>query len=128
MRLLTASTQYDDWKGTVAADNADIAKEIDSVFESTGKVTDDDFLVAFEFFAGENSVHLFGYYHPKSNSAGGWIPSLKKDFEEKSGAIPLKRVQAKLTLEEFFSYFKRFSVVLAQDDIGIIGREVEFSD
>jgi hypothetical protein len=66
-----ASTQYGDWKGTAAADEhgGGPNPSFDDMFEATGKVDkDNEVLIGFEFFAGEVSFFLYGYYHLKSQS------------------------------------------------------------
>ena len=125
-----AGTQYGDWKGTAAADEPGADSSFEELFEATGKVDKDkEVLIGFEFYAGEMSFYLAGYYHPTSNSnPEGWGPSLNDDFKRNAEPIRVKQVKVDLTLEQFFRYFKRFNVVMVQDGLDIIGREYEVAE
>ena len=127
-----AGTQYGDWKGTAAADEyGGGARYFDEVFEATGEVDKEtEILVGFEFFAVEGYFFLQGFYHKKSNSpdVGGWVPTLNQDFQDKPGPIQTKQVKAKIAQDEFFKYFKRFSVVLLARGLDIIGRDYEVAE
>lgn len=131
MLSFQASTQYGDWKGTVAADEyGGGASSLEEVFEATGKVNkNNEILIGFEFYAGEGYFFLCGYYHPKSQSPdiGGWIPTLNRDFQREQGPIQVKQVKVEVTQEEFFRYFKRFNVVFVEHNLDIIGREYEIT-
>lgn len=125
-----ASTQYTDWKGSAAADVYGPDRSFEELFEATGLVDNkNEFLIAFEFYAGEGYFFLAGYFHPKSESNDlGWVPSLRDDFNTNSGTIRVRKIEVKLTLEQFFKYFKRFNVVLIRDGLDISGREFEISE
>jgi len=123
-----AGTQYGDWKGTAAADEfGDATDDFDELFEATGKVDlEEEIMIDFEFYAGEGHFNLAGFFHPKSTSNKlGWVPSLNDDFKDDQKPIPVRKVEVKLTLEEFFKYFKRFNVVLNRSSIDISGRDYE---
>ncbi|EPT5087425.1 hypothetical protein ACVRBD_004466, partial [Salmonella enterica subsp. enterica] len=56
----TASVQYDDWKGSVAADNADLT-DFHRYLENNGQLAQDETLHAIEFFSGNNFVAVHAY-------------------------------------------------------------------
>jgi hypothetical protein len=124
-----ANTQYGDWKGTAAADeHGGGDTSIEELFEATGHVNkDNEILIGLEFYASEGFFFLRGYYHPKSQGSdvGGWIPTLNRDFQKEHGPIRVKSLKVEITRDEFFKYFKRFSVVLVERNLDIIGREYE---
>jgi hypothetical protein len=127
MTRFAAGTQYGDWKGTAAADEFGADSSFKELFKATGKVdTENEILIGFEFYAGEGHFYLAGYFHPKSNSnILGWIPSLNDDFNGKTEPIQVRKIEVKLTLVQFFKYFKRFNVVLVQHGLDICGRDYE---
>ena len=126
-----AGVQYGDWKGTAAADEYGAGDNtFDELFEAAGDVDKkNELLIAFEFYAGEGYTFLRGYFHPKSDSTdGGWIPSLNHDFGRNTNPIRVRKVDVKITLDEFFKHFKRFDVVLVQSGLDIIGREYDITN
>lgn len=129
MSSFEASTQYGDWKGTAAADEFGAERSFEELFEATGKVDkENEILIAFEFYAGEGTFMLFGYFHPKSETTAlGWIPSLNEDFKRKPGSIPVRKVEVEISLDKFFEYFKRFNVVMIHRGLDISGRDFEIS-
>ena len=127
MPTFQAGVQYGDWKGTAAADEfGDARRDLEDLFQAKGKVDiENDILIAFEFFIGENDFfYLMGFFHPKSEStADGWIPSLNHDFDENTDPIRVKQVKVDISLSEFLAFLKRFSVVLVRQGLDISGRE-----
>ena len=129
MTSFKAGTQYGDWKGTAAADEHGADSSFEELFEATGKVKENEVLIAFEFYAGEGTFFLAGYFHPKSDSnPDGWGPSLNDDFNSNADPIKVKQVRVELTLEKFFRYFKRFNVVLIARSLNISGRDYKVSE
>ncbi len=121
-----ASTQFGDWHGTAAADEyGGGANDFDEVFTATGQVDlENEIMIGFEFFAGEGYFFLAGYFHSKpAMNTLGWIPALNEEFQNAPGLIHVKRVKAEITMEQFFKYFKRFSVILLSRGLDISGRE-----
>jgi hypothetical protein len=127
MTNFTAGTQYGDWKGTASADEFIPRTSFEKLFEATGKVDkENDVLIGFEFYAEEEFFFLAGYYHPKSSSnPNGWGPSLNDDFNRTDESIRIQKIEIKLTLEQFFKYFKRFNVVMIKKGLDIIGRDYD---
>jgi hypothetical protein len=85
MLVFEAQTQYKDWKGTAAAEEYGAGGvSFEQVLEATGTVEKEkEFLIGFEFHAGEDSFVLYAYYHPKSQvpGTGGTIPTLDLQFK-----------------------------------------------
>jgi hypothetical protein len=103
-------------------------RSIEEVFEATGKVTDEELLIGFEFYIGEGFFYLQGYYHAKSGSpnVGGYIPTLSGDFRQQRGPIQVKTLRVEITQNKFLDYFKRFHVVVVNKGFSdIVGREYE---
>jgi hypothetical protein len=132
MASFRAGTQYGDWDGAAAADEYGDNRSFDELFEATGKVDKDkDLLIGFEFYAGEGSFFLTGYFHPKPKSDStklGWIPSLNEEFSRTSRPIRVRKVDVEVTRDEFFKYFKRFNVVMVHRGFDIIGRDFEIEE
>jgi hypothetical protein len=64
------------------------------------------------------------YFHRKpADSNKGWFPSLNQQFQQDPNPIDLKPVRVELTLEKFFSHFKRFDVTMMRQGIEMTGRE-----
>ena len=124
METLQASAQYNDWKGTSAADNLDRNDLID-LLEKRGLLDrDNEFLVGIKLFIGENHggqtkppyIHCLIYSEETCQNVAESIKS-------QQGPLNLKSVDIELTIEEFLGLFKRFSVVLTRRGLGLDGRE-----
>jgi len=125
---LQAGTQYGDWNGTVSADEfGDNTNSLHKLFEATGKVDPEkEIMIGFSFYWIEGSIYLSGYFHPVPDEIGmGRYPSLRDQFQaEASKPIHGKRVDAEITLEEFFKQFKRLNAVFVNPTLEIVGREI----
>jgi len=117
-----ASVQYGDFGGTAAADHADINGLADYL-RSQGLMRENEFLIAVELWIGENHA---GVVRPPS------IRALVVEAPDYEGAIsdvlaqdpvPVRAIDAPLTLEQFIGYFKRFAVTLT-----IRGSDLECKD
>ncbi len=119
-----ASAQYDDWVGTAAADDID-PSDIRDLLEKEGLIKPGEFIVGITFWLGEN--------HPGQNVKAPYVSALlidKADFEtvavalqERPDPLLLRKVDVKLTLEQFIGLFKRFSIALCRRGLDITGRE-----
>lgn len=116
MDTFKAGVQYDDFKGTVAADisdNISIAKYLVSL----GKAQLDERVVAFRITSGGNvgtpvaDVSLVAYL---SNS---------KEFEPAPKAV--RAVDVSVTPGEAFAFFKRFDLVAKRDNLDLSATEVD---
>ena len=113
MTKLRAFVQYDDLKGTVAADRVDRGGP-QRWLRDKNLINDDEYVVGISMFAGENhGVHrdpisvdflvseLKGYDN---------IPEMIQSVGE---PVEVKRVQVDMNLIDFFGLFKRFAVTLS---------------
>ncbi|MBW5284219.1 hypothetical protein [Burkholderia gladioli] len=122
MDIFQASAQYDDWRGSAAADRSHATRLSDLLLERDLR-TREEFLVGAELSVSEddNTITRTTVYAYLVDGVG---------FEhalqalERAGSPPaLKRVRVDLTLEEFVSLFKLFSVTLSIPAFGLEGRE-----
>lgn len=121
----TATTQYNDWNGTIAADNID-GETIREYLKKEKKLDPGEFLIGIDFSIAENSP---GKIRPP------YISCLKieaKDFgeakrlvDDDSKPLPVERVEIELSLEEFIGLFKRFNLILTNRRLDLIGRKYE---
>ncbi|EKS55194.1 TPA: hypothetical protein L0163_001194 [Citrobacter freundii] len=94
-----ASAQYDDWKGSVAADGAD-QNDFSEFLRVKGILKQDEIVKGISFYSAERFFDVEAYV-----------------TDEQHG---LRRERVEMTLEEFFKTFKRFSIK--------ISRKGEFDD
>jgi hypothetical protein len=118
----TASTQYDDWKGTSAADNAD-KTGMNQWLEQKGHKLDDEFLIGVEIIAGESHGE---HKDPVSvefllvQLAG--FENVEAKFNSTPGPVELKSVSVDMPIVEFLGLFKRFNIALSRSNM-LNGRE-----
>lgn len=106
-KIFSATTQYNDWKGTVAADDADAGFDnIDNLLKKVGKLAAGETIVAVEFSSIPNSTDINAYI-------------LKED-----GTI--HRVSVKVSADDFISKFKRFSITISRDG-KYDGQDIKFT-
>ena len=120
----SAHVQYDDWTGTGAADAAD-PDDIRSFAVRKGLLTDDEFLVGFEFYSGAKSSIEPRYFAVRIFviEAGNYDGAVQEIA--KRHPIPVHVRDLDVGLDEFFDFFKRFNVVLTQRGLGLGNREYE---
>ncbi|KEA53005.1 hypothetical protein DT73_09725 [Mangrovibacter sp. MFB070] len=89
----TATTQYNDWKGSVAADDA--YEDFTKFLSIAGILKQGDIVKGITFHFAENFFDVHAY--------------ITDDTQE------LRRESVKITLEQFFKTFKRFSIKISRD-------------
>ncbi|PKQ47921.1 hypothetical protein CXH12_19155 [Citrobacter portucalensis] len=94
-----AAAQYDDWKGSVAADGAD-QNDFSEFLRVKGILKQDEIVKGISFYSAEHFFDVEAYVTDKQHG--------------------LRRERVEMTLEEFFKTFKRFSIK--------ISRKGEFDD
>ena len=124
-----ASVQYNDWKGTAAADNAD-QNDLHKLLSSKKLIDPDkEFLLGIELWVGEN--HDGKVEAPTVvaivTALDNKYDNLEVQLKALKGPIPVRRVEIKLTLEEFVGLFKRFAVVLTTRGLNLEDREFEWN-
>lgn len=118
--IFDASVQYDDWKGTVAADN-NFDETFQGILTDRGLKTDDEIVVGASLYAGENGFVSIAAYLVNVADA----ENAKKYLDD--NPIPnVKKVTVdNLSAAEFINLFKRFNVALSWKGMDLIGRELE---
>ncbi len=115
-----ASVQYDDLKGSAAADNHDKNK-MSKYLEQQGLINADEMLIGIKMWSGE--VHTKTQDNPISVTA---IVTTSSGYENVKAAIdsgkPLhvRNIRFEMPLNEFFGLFKRFEICISND--GLIDR------
>ncbi|HBQ1077028.1 hypothetical protein [Klebsiella pneumoniae] len=99
-----ASTQYNDFKGTVAADRADQGSFSDFL-RARGILKQDEIVKGISFFSAENFFDVEAYIFDQAGE--------------------LRRETVKITLTDFFNTFKRFSIKLSRNG-ELDDQEIEF--
>lgn len=117
-----ASVQYGDWKGSAAADNADM-NAIQKKLSESGILKPSEFLVGFEAYAGETRGDQGPYFSCRAFIIDGTKFETAKAAVDAQNPIPVKARDMKLSLLEFFALFKRFDIVLTHRGLEIEGRE-----
>lgn len=123
MASFTASVQYDDFKGTAAADNAD-HRSVQEFLRDKGLMTAAEFVVAISLWIGENqgsrmaSVYVAAYVYERA----GTFDTVKAAIAAQD-PVEVRKIVLEVSLEEFIVLFKRFSVMLTPKGLGIDGRQ-----
>lgn len=113
----TASVQYNDLKGSAAADRAD-RDDAERWLASNGLKQEDEVLIGVSFFAGENHgthedpIHVEFLLAPLGN-----YDNVQETINAGQGPIVVRRVTRQMSLAEFFGLFKRFSVSISPKGI-----------
>ena len=101
-----AHVQYDDWKGSVAADSAD-QEDFSDFLRDKGVLKEGEIVKGISFYSAE---HFFD------------VEAFVSDDEH-----GLRREKVKMTLEEFFKTFKRFSVKISRNG-ELDDQDIEFEE
>lgn len=108
-----ASVQYNDLKGSAAADRADF-DDAEKWLSEKARIQDGEHLVGIKVFIGDS--------HGDCNETifvEFLIDLDLRDIQRLPGTedspVELKRVRADMSINEFFSLFKRFEITLSPD-------------
>jgi len=122
-----ASVQYNDWKGTSAADDADKNDASDWLREN-GHIADGEFLLGIKMFAGENhGKHEDPAFVEFLTTTPGDYDNVKSMIESSTGPIEVRSVKVQMNLIDFFGLFKRFEATLSRDNM-LEGHEYHYND
>ncbi|WP_037395984.1 hypothetical protein [Sinorhizobium fredii] len=121
--VFTAGVQYNDWKGTAAADDADNVS-IQTFFRGKG-VPQDGFVVAIRAYYLSVSPGNIGVRAVYADGDG--FDSVNDQIQSTDNPT-FKELDIDLTLAEFFGLFKRFNVVLPMKGLGLDGRNYEIQN
>jgi len=116
--VFSASVQYNDWKGTAAADDADNLS-VQAFFRANGLPIDAHIVAvrAYYLSAAPGKISVRGVY-----ADGRGFDSVQAQIES-ADTLRFKEIELELTFADFFKMFKRFNVVLPQKGLGLEGRE-----
>ena len=110
-----ASVQYNDWKGTCAADGADSTDAQDWLREK-GHMVPGDFLLGIRCSIGENhGKHKDPVYVEFLIIESSDYDSVQDKLRNAGRTIEVKHVQENMGIADFLALFKRFEVALSRD-------------
>lgn len=123
-----ASVQYDDWKGTVAADDHD-NRGLNMYLEENGLINDGEFLIGFTMWSGavhsatqEKDVTVRVLLTPTGNGKEKLDSIIKSD-----NPLKVREVEFHLALNKFFGLFKRFEIALSSRGL-ITDKEIDIEE
>lgn len=121
-RVFTAGVQYNDWKGSAAADGAD-KNDIRKFLEDKKLLRDGEHVVGIELFVG--SVDKDG--NPYVGASAFVLQADRFETAVAAAAqndLEVRKIDLETgTLNEFFRLFKRFNVKITQKGLNLDGRE-----
>ncbi|MFY1713314.1 hypothetical protein [Tritonibacter mobilis] len=103
-----ASVQYNDFKGTVAADRSDTESMADYLV-GAGHAADDERVIGYRISFNGN--------HGEEYQPGILVYLQKGSFDDPEKVV--RAVDIEMTGPKFFSFFKRFSLVLMEDGLDL---------
>lgn len=114
----SAGVQYNDWKGTAAADDAD-RHSLREWLKAKKLIQEGEFLVGVEVFIGENhgGKHKDPIYAHVLLAQQGDFESVKKMIDTTNGPILVRRVDFQIDALEFLGLFKRLSIAISRDNM-----------
>jgi hypothetical protein len=116
MTRFSAHVQYDDWKGSAAADDAD-GRAIRKYLRDNGLLGDGEFVVGFELYSGESHFAVRAFIIEAGNYEGAVKEVTQSEpLQTKVRELPLSR-------DQFFDLFKRFNIVLTQKGLDLEGKD-----
>lgn len=130
MENFRAGVQYNDWSGTVAADDDD-QSDLEAHLKGEGLIEQGDFLIGASLWVGENcggrlgATYVRAFLYPKS---GGARATVESALAASNGPIQVRVVDLELTPEQFIGLFKRFELVLTRRGLDLAGREYQALD
>lgn len=113
MEKFQASVQYNDLKGSVAADNADMT-DAAKWLKDNGHILEDEFVVGISMWAGENhGVHQDPVSVKFLISGLNGYDNIPEMIQASGDPIQVKVVDVDMNVAEFMGLFKRFEVTLS---------------
>ncbi|MGH9698966.1 MAG: TetR/AcrR family transcriptional regulator C-terminal domain-containing protein [Candidatus Acidiferrales bacterium] len=112
MGTLKAGTQYGDWKGTAAADNAD-SDAFEGYLESMGLTKDGERLIGVSLGTVGNSVFVRAFFAEGPED----FTELAEALADTKEPIRLRVEDVEITLQQFFGMFKEFEVMLISHEL-----------
>ena len=123
----SACVQYNDRKGTSAADDAD-KNDATNWLKKNSRISENEHLVGIEMLAGENH----GKHGDPINVNFlllelGEGQNIQSVIDSTTGPVEVRCENVEMTVKEFFGLFKRFNVPLSRNKI-LEGREYHYYD
>jgi len=115
-----ASVQYNDMKGTAAADSAD-KSDLSKYLQDNKLIAEGEVLVGVQMYSGERT---FSVQALVSSYAG--YDNVKVAVES-GKPLHVRKIPLELTLEQFFKLYKRFEVAISSHGV-IDQKEITFAD
>ena len=113
MGLFKASVQYDDFRGTVAADGADVGGAKKWLTDN-GHINEDEYVIGISMSVGENfGVHQDPIYVDFLVSGLKGYNNIPEMIQSSGEPIQIRKIEVEMNLTDFFSLFKRFGVTLS---------------
>lgn len=116
--IFKASVQYNDLTGSSAADRADMS-DASIWLQAKGLINSDELLVGYEIYvspliseAAGNVTITTAFLLAASGGVGSFTESMRG-----GNSISLRKVTQELSPEEFFSFFKRFTLTLSSGGV-----------
>ena len=126
MGNFTASVQYNDFKGTAAADAADGTHDLQHFLKANGLMHDDEFLIAASMNIGESHAGKMGSAYIQAylfDAAGNEHDKVKAALDATEDPIQVRQVKIEVTAEQFICFFKRLEVMLTRPSLNLNERE-----
>ena len=118
----TAGVQYDDWRGSAAADGADQA-DIHKFLEGKKLINTGEFVVGIELYVGAPGIDGDPYvgasaFVVKGADHGAALSEMGR------GKFDARKIDLETeTLNDFFRLFKRFNIKIMKKGLNLDGRE-----
>lgn len=114
MSIFTASVQYNDFKGTVAADRSD-NKALGDHLNSLGLIESDERIVG---------CRVVSYPSPTGEVSPSIVIYLRAgSYDEPASTI--RAIEVEMSVEQLLSFFKRFDLVMTVDGNPFDGIDVD---
>jgi hypothetical protein len=114
MDTFVASTQYTDMRGTVAADESDYQK-LDAFLREKGRISEEEYVAGITFFF-HSPDFVYVRVFTTSLDDRGLLADASKEGRQIHPAS-LRKLKVELTLQQFFSFFKRFDVKMVDNGL-----------
>lgn len=115
METFQASVQYNDLKGSVAADDADMI-DATSWLKNNKYIKDGEFVIGISMWAGENhgkhNDPVSVTFLIKELDGNKTIPEIINDSNE---TLIVKKIQVDMNIVDFIALFKRLEITLSTD-------------
>lgn len=115
--IFRANVQYDDLKGTAAADRHD-NRDFSDYLKEARLLKDNELVIGIELWSGEvhKSIQNESVNITALVSSGGRYDTIHEEVISGS-PIHVRKIRVEMTLNEFFGLFKRFAISISSHDL-----------